>query len=124
MGGETLPFFLIVVVVPLGYVWVMNAIEGLVEWRGLRHRIVKVGWDNCVFALGGTGALTLGSQLSPLAKMAVVTVSGMVVLAVAVVIAYIRRRSENPGATGWQALWSMLLSGIAVSIPVWLAYQR
>ncbi len=117
-------FFLIVIVVPLGYVWVMNAFEGIVEWRGLRHRIVKVGWDNCVFSLGGTGALTLASRLTPFNKMVVVTVSGLVVLAVVAVILYIRRRAENPGVTGWHALWALLLSGVAVAIPVWIAYQR
>lgn len=124
MGGEKLEFFLIVIVVPLGYVWVMNAVEGLVERRGLRHRIVKVSWDNCVFALGGIGALTLSSQLGPLAKMAAVTVFGMLVLAVAVGIAYIRQQAENPGVTGWKALLATALSGVALSIPIWLAYQR
>src|SRR5258708_5849870 len=56
-SGSHALFLFTSIVLPFLFAVVMNTIEGYFDALGWRGRLVNLGWDSCVLALGITGGV-------------------------------------------------------------------
>jgi hypothetical protein len=110
------------VVLPFAIVVIMNLFEGLADehgnWRG---RLVDVGWDTCVLAMGVIGGVFAVPEVAQrLGNWYLVAVISAFVLSLgsAVGIAYIKK-AKPP--TGKKALGALALGGASLALPSYIA---
>jgi hypothetical protein len=122
-------FWCITIVFPAVLVLIMNAWEDVLEQTGLLHRLPKVGWDLCVFALGGIGGVLLDNEVRGALGIGGILfwflASMCVSFGALAWIARIRHGTDKDGnkreATGFGAFVGILLGAAAVSVPSALA---
>jgi hypothetical protein len=121
-------FIVIVIVIPLLFVVAMHLMEFVsdraVVWQ---RRLMKLGWDICVLAMGLTGGLFAddaifrsASSLSPLAPIGLLLLSVVASLLAAIVILSLRQSAP----VGWRAFLCLTLGSCTLALPVYIALFR
>jgi hypothetical protein len=125
--GRRRVFLLTTVALPLVFVVVMALVEQLGDRGQLDDRLIKVGWDMCVLALGVAGGVclspgvirTYGEQGAVIAGFFSIALS----FGAAVLIALLRRQKPQ---SWWlrpaRPLGALALGGAALTIPTYLAF--
>lgn len=103
---------LAVVFIPVILSIVTSQLEDFIEPLEWRHRLIKVGWDNGVLALGVMGAV-LCEHPEPTGVLAGVGSIGLI-LSLTMVIGRFRKKAIY---TGWRAILSMSIGASALMIP-------
>lgn len=102
---------------------VMQGLESLVDSVGWRVRLVKVGWDLCILAIGSAaGIFVLPGIIREFGPRAVLwlVLSMLMSFLCAILLMHIRK-TKVEDISGVQATSALLLGGAAVTLPWYFA---
>ena len=121
-------FIVIVVVIPTLFVGIMHLMElagdAQIDWQ---RRLMKIGWDICVLALGMTGGLFADDAIAkaiqgfgPLAPIGLLLLGIVIALAAAGTILLLRRMAP----VGWRAVLCLVLGCCTLVLTAYVALLR
>ncbi|MGH7409722.1 MAG: hypothetical protein ACREJ6_01480 [Candidatus Methylomirabilis sp.] len=114
------------VALPLLFVIVMALVEQLGDAGGLDQRLIKIGWDMCVLALGVAGGVCLNRDVMRIYGDQGALVAGFSSIGLsfgaAVLIGLLRRQHPRRGWVRFlRPFGALALGGSALAIPAYLA---
>jgi hypothetical protein len=122
--GDHGVFVVTAVGIPMLFVLIMHLLEVVIEGWDWRKRMMRVGWDSCVLAMGGIGGIMaeprVQSYYGPWGNTYLIIALALNFAGAIIIV--ILRKGERP--SGLKALIALAVGGAALAFPAYAAFHR